>query len=91
MLTACAARAIGVDAEVIRVDIDMNLIRELRHDVAGDKRSLTLARGIEGRDAHQTVHTVFAPQSSVGIFAVNLNGHGLDTCDIAVEIIENLD
>ena len=43
--------------------------------------------GIEGADAHETVHTGFALEVSKGIFALNLHGDTFDAGTLAVEAV----
>ena len=46
--------------------------------------------GVEGGDAHQTVHTGFALQEAVGVFALDHDVRGLQTGLVTVQIVQNL-
>ena len=41
------------------IDLHIQIFLDIRHDIAGHKRGLSLSRRIERRDTHQTVHTFF--------------------------------
>ena len=91
VLSAGAAGAVGIHPDIVRIDLHMDVVGKLRHHVAGNKGGLPLARRVEGRDADQTVHAVFAAEPAVGILTVDLDGHGLDARHIAVQVVKNLD
>ena len=56
MLSACTAGTVGVNADVIRVNLYVNVFLDVRHDIAGHKGGLALSRSVKGRYADQTVH-----------------------------------
>ena len=90
MLSACTAGTVGVNTDVIRVNLYVNVFLDVRHDIAGHKGGLALSRSVKGRYADQTVHTVFRAQVTVGIFPVNLHCNRLDTGFIPVQEIQYL-
>ena len=59
MLSARTAGAVRIDPKIIVIDLHIQIFLDIRHDIAGHKRGLSLSRRIERRDTHQTVHTFF--------------------------------
>ena len=72
VLAAGAARPVGVDAQVVLVDLDIDVLGQLGPDVHGRERGVSPRRLIERRDAHQPVHARFGREQPVGVVA----GHG---------------
>ena len=91
VLAASAAGAIGVDLEILVVDLDGGVVFNLRHDFHCGKRGVASAGCVEWRNAHHAVHAFFALQIAVGVFAFDEHGHALDAGFVAVEIVEHLD
>ena len=78
VLAALAAGAIGVDADVVRLDIDLDALVDFRRDKHAGERGMPALGLVEGRDAHQAVHADLAGQQTVGVFAVDAEGRRLD-------------
>ena len=68
----------GIDAQVFQLDIDLDLVVDLRIDEHRSERSVPPRVGIERRDAHQPVHADFGLQQAVGVLAVDFEGDRLD-------------
>ena len=58
MLAAGAAGSVGVHADIVGIHLNIYVLLNIGHNVAGHKGSLALARGVKGRYTHQTVHPV---------------------------------
>ena len=69
VLTAGAARAVRVDPQVLLVDLDVDVLGQLRPDVDRRERRVAPRGLIERRDAHQPVHAGFGRQQAVGVLA----------------------
>src|SRR5690606_15380219 len=78
VLTAGTRGAIGVDAQVGRVDLDLDVVVDFRrHEHRGERGVATVA-GVERALAHQAVHADLGAQPAVGVFAANVHGGTLD-------------
>src|ERR1051326_7501719 len=89
VLAAGAAGAEDVDAKVFGLDIDVDVVFDLRVDEDGREGSMASRVGVEGRDADEAMDADFRLQQSVGIFAVDFDGGGFDAGAFAVEAIGN--
>ena len=72
VLSALAAAAGGGDLDVLVVDLDGDVVVDLRDDVEAGERGLAPRLGVEGGDAHQAVDSVFVLEIAVSIFADDL-------------------
>ena len=75
MLSAGAAGPVGIDPQVIRIDLHIQILLNIRHHVAGYKRGLPLSVGVEWRDPHQAVDASLGFQISKGILPIDLESH----------------
>ena len=48
MLSACTAGAVGVYPQIIILDLNVHILLNIRHHIAGHKGSLPFSRRIEG-------------------------------------------
>ena len=71
VLAAGARRAVGVDPEVLLVDVDVGHVLEERGHLQRRERGLALALGVERRHPHQAVHPVLGAQPPVGVATVD--------------------
>src|SRR6185312_8746244 len=78
MLSALAAGAEGVNAQILVADVDLDAVVNLRADEHAGKRGVPPLGLIEGRDAHQPVHARLRLQQSVGVLALDGQGGALD-------------
>ena len=69
VLAARAGCAKGIDAQIRRVDVDLDGVIDLGIDKHAGKRGMAAVAGIERRFAHQPVHAGFGAQIAVGIIA----------------------
>ena len=78
VLAAGAARSVGVDAQVLVLDLDLDVLGQLRPDEDRRERRVAARRLIEGRDAHQPVHAGLGEQQPVGVVALDDERRALD-------------
>ena len=90
VLAACAGAAAGLHFDVLRPDLDLAVVVQLRHDLQRSEAGLASGVGIEGRNTHQTVNTVLALQIAVGILPLDEDGGGLDARLIAGLVVHEL-
>ena len=88
MLSAGAAGPVGVHADIVGIHLNIYVLLNVGHDVAGHKGCLALARGVKRRYTHQSVHSVLRTQISVCILTVNLHGDRFDSRFLAVQEIQ---
>ena len=89
MLSASSAGTVGIDPQIALIYLDIDILFDVRHDIAGCKGSLTLTRRIVRGDPHQAVDTFLSLQIAVGILPVNLDCDGLDPGFFPVQKIKN--
>ena len=87
VLAARAAGAERVDAEIVQLDIDLDLVVDLREDEYGRERGVTPRGRIERRDAHQAMHADLRLQHAISIGAVDFERGGLDAGAFAFETV----
>ena len=71
VLATGAAGAKGIDAQIRRIDIDLDRIIHFRIDENTGKRSMTAITGIERRFAHQAMHAGFTAQITKRVIAAD--------------------
>ena len=91
VLTAGARRAVGIDADIGRVDVDLDRIVDFRIHEQRRERGMAAVGRVERRLAHQAVHARFRAQEAVGVVALDLQGGRLDAGDLAVGLLEDFD
>ena len=78
VLAAGAGGAVGVDAQVLVVDLDLNrLVDQRRHVDLRERRVTTLLR-VERRDPDQAVDAALGGEQAVGVLALGDEGRRLD-------------
>ena len=91
VLAAGAARAEGVDLEVLGLDHDVaDVVVEIGHHEHRRKRGLPARVGIEGTDADQAMHAVFGAQKAVGVGPRDREAHVLDARFVAGLVVDDL-
>ena len=75
--------AVGVDAHVGRVDVDLDRVVDLGVDEHAGEAGVAAAGGVERRLAHQAVHAGLGAQQAEGVVALDLDGRALDAGDVA--------
>ena len=89
MLTACTAASVGINAQILRVDLDIQIFFDIRHNIQRYEGGLALALGVEGGNPDKTVYAFFRFQIAVSVLTVYLEGNGLDARFFAVQIVQN--
>src|SRR5712671_2697182 len=74
VLTALAARAEGVDAQIFGANSDFDFVVHFRNDEDRSERSVAARGLVKGRNANEAVHAGFADQHSIGVFTGELDG-----------------
>ena len=93
LLTCCPpapGRAIGIDAQVVGVDLDLDVVLDLGHDLDQREGRLPTLLRVVGADAHQAVDAALGPQPAVGAATVDGDGRALDARLLALELVEDL-
>src|SRR5690606_5974334 len=83
VLTTRTGGAVGVDAQVGRVDLDFDVVVDFRRDEHRGKRGVPTVARVIGALAHQAMHAAFGAQPAKGVFALDIQGRALDTGDFA--------
>ena len=89
MLSAGTTASVGINADILIIDFYVQVFLNVRHYIAGYKRSLTFSSRIERGNTYQTVNTLLRLQKSVCVLSVYLEGNRFDTSFIAVQIVQN--
>src|SRR5690606_34832116 len=74
VLAAGAAGAVGVDAQVGRIDVDLEGIVDVGIDEDAGEGGVPAVGRVEGALAHQAVHAGLGAQQAVGVFAFEFDG-----------------
>src|SRR5262249_13991042 len=78
VFAALAARAEGVELEVVGLDVDLDAVVHFGDDENRSEGSVAARSLIEGRDAHEAMHAGFPGKQTVGVFTAELNGGVFD-------------
>ena len=78
VLPAGAARSKGVDAQVLLVNLDVDVVRQLGPDVDRGERRVPARRLIERRNPHQPVDAGLGREQAVRVVADDRERHALD-------------
>ena len=89
MLAAGAAGAVRVDLQIVVIDLDVDILLDIRDHVTGRERCLALARRIERGDTHKPVYSFLRAEIPVGILPFYLKGHTLDPCHIPFQVVQD--
>src|SRR6185312_13214977 len=84
VLSALAAGAEGVDAQVLLADVDLDAVVDLGADEDAGEGGVAALGLIEGRDAHQAVDAGFGLEQTVGVVALDREGGRLDAGFLAL-------
>src|SRR5690606_8834251 len=90
VLPALAAGAHGVDLEVLLLDLDLDVVVDIRHDVDGREGGVAPRVGIEGADADEAVDAVPRLQKAVRERAADRDRRILDARLVAGLVVEDL-
>ena len=90
MLATGAARPVRVDPEIFLVDLDLDILRQLRPHKHGCERRVAPGRLIKRRDTHEAMHTSFGRHQPIRIVAGQHECGALDARFVAWLIIDDL-
>ena len=91
MLPAGAAGAVGVDAQVVLVDLDVDVVADQRRGVDGDEAGVAAVGGVEGAHAHEPVHAPLGLDEPVDVLALHGERGALEPRLVAVLQVVDLD
>ena len=78
VLAARAGRAIGVDLQVVLVDLDLARVLDDRRDLDAGEGRLAAVGGVERRQPHEPVHAALGAEQAVGVLARGAERRRLD-------------
>src|SRR5512138_3835112 len=81
VLSARAARSIDIDAQVRRIDVDLDVLIDLGRNEDRCERRVATRVGVEGRLADQSMNARLGPKPTVGIVADDVDRRTLDAGD----------
>ena len=79
VLTACAARMVNIDTDIVVVNLYFVVILYLGHNFQGTKRGLSAFIRIKRRNTHKSVYAHFRLQIPVSVLALHTEVHTLKT------------
>ena len=91
VLAAGARGAVGVDAQVGGIDLDLDRLVDFRVDEHARERGVPAGVGVERALPHQAMHAGLGAQVAVGVVAGHLERRALDAGDFARRFLEHLD
>ena len=91
VLAAGPAGPVGVDLEVIVVQLDLAVALDDGCDLDAGEARLATARGVERGDAHEPVDALLGAVEPVGVLAADAEGGGLDAGLLPRADLEQLD
>ncbi len=83
VLSASATGTIGINAQIGRVDVDLDRVIHFRINKYRGKRGVATIARVERRFAYQAVHAGFGAQPAVGVFAAELDRGAFDAGHLA--------
>ena len=78
VLAAGTARAVGINPQVLLVDLNLDVLGQLGPDENRGERGVTARRLVERRDPHKPVDARLRQQQPVGVVTRDGQGRGLD-------------
>src|SRR6185437_9851210 len=78
VLAALAAGAVGVGADLVGLDVDLDGVVDFRRDEDGRERGVAALGLVEGGDADEAVDAGFSAEEAEGVLAGDGEGGGLD-------------
>ena len=91
VLAAGSGSAVGVDAQVVLVDLDLDLVGDHRPHVHLGEGGVAARLRVEGRDADQAVDAALGAEEPVGVLALGDEGGGLEPGLLALGRLAHLD
>ena len=91
MLAAGAGRAVGVDLQVVVVDLHLARLLDHRRDLDAREGRLAAVGGVERREPDEPVHALLGAVEAVGVVAGGAEGRRLDAGLLPRAGLEQLD
>ncbi|CCY98557.1 uncharacterized protein BN514_00021 [Ruminococcus sp. CAG:17] len=88
MLSTGTAASVGINTDIIIIDLNVQIFLDIRHNITGYKRCLSLSCRIKRGNTYKTVNTFLGFQITVGVLSVYLEGYGFHTGLITVKVIQ---
>ena len=66
MLTSGSAASIGIDPDVFVINLHVEILFDIGHDIAGYKGGLAFACSVKGRNPDKTMYAFFGGVGSIG-------------------------
>ena len=79
-----AGGVVDVDAQVLGVDIDLDVIGQNRKDLNAGERRLSALLLVCGRDAHKAMHALLGAKHAVGVVPMHREGGVINTNDLGL-------
>ena len=90
MLAAGTGGAEHLHLDILRADVHLYIVGNLRHDLQRGEGGLTPGGGVKGGDPDQPVHAVLTLEVAVGILTLDGNGGALEAGLVAVQVVQRL-
>jgi hypothetical protein len=91
VLAARAGGAIGVDLQVVVLDLDVARVLDDRRDLDARERRLAAVLRVERGDAHEPVDALLGGEQAIGVLARDAHGRRLDAGLLPRARLEQLD
>ena len=91
VLAAGTRRAVGVDAQILVVDLDLDLVVDHRIDPDRGEAGVAAVVRIEGRDAHQAMDAAFGLEPAIGVGAGDPDRRRFEPGLLAAAFLEPFD
>ena len=91
MLSARAGRAIGIDLEIGRIDVDLDIVVDHRIDPDTGKAGVPARRAVIGADPHEPVDAAFGLGIAIGVLALDQQRAAFDARLFAGMVIDQID
>ena len=89
MLSTGSTGSVGIDAQIIFIDLHFHIFLDIRHNITGYKGCLPFSSRIERGNTHQPVDPFLGLQITIGILSVHLECNRLNACFLTVQIIQH--
>ena len=90
MLAAGAAGAVGVDAQIVLVDLDVHVLADQRRGVDRDEAGVAAVGRVEGAQPHEPVHAALGLNEAVDVRPLHGEGGALEAGLVALLLVVDL-
>src|SRR5207248_589536 len=78
VLSAWSSRAIRLELNVLRVDLDVVRGLHVGHDLDESERRMAAMTGVEWRETYQAVHAALRLEVAICVWPLDIDGYALD-------------